>query len=59
MVSGGLIGSVHLAKTQALSRYRELLDGGVMSVTGFEGLCGAEEGVVSAGKLVVVVAVDF
>jgi hypothetical protein len=36
-----------------------LLDEGVMSVTGFEGLCGAEDGAVSAGKLVVVVAVDF
>jgi hypothetical protein len=40
-------------------RYRELLDGAVMSVTGFEGLCGAEEGGVSAGRLLVVVAVDF
>ena len=30
-----------------------------MSVTGFEGLCGAEEAGFSAGKLLVVVAVDF
>jgi hypothetical protein len=30
-----------------------------MSVTGFEGLCGAEEGDGSAGRLLVVVAVDF
>ena len=50
---------IRLAKTQALSRYRELLDGGVMSVTGFEGFCGAEEGGVSAGRLLVVVAVDI
>jgi hypothetical protein len=59
MVSGGLIGSVHLAKTQARRRDREVLDGGGMSVTGCEGLWGAEEGGVSAGRLLVVVAVDF